>query len=94
MPYIGKDRRARYDERLSLLAETIEDVTPGGDINYLVTSLLRAWLEKRGLSYAALAEAVGVIETAKLELYRRVAAPYEDLKITENGDVYGDLTGD
>ena len=31
---------------------------------------------------------VGVLECAKLELYRRLAAPYEDLKIEDNGDVY------
>ena len=33
---------------------------------------------------------IGVLECAKLELYRRVAAPYEDDKIDENGDVYQD----
>jgi hypothetical protein len=33
-------------------------------------------------------EAIGVLECAKLELYRRVAAPYEDEKIAESGDVY------
>jgi hypothetical protein len=93
MPYITSDRRARYDERLNALNETIDDSTPGGDINYIVTSVLAAWIEKRGLSYAALAEAVGVIETSKLELYRRVAAPYEDDKIAENGDVYARLEG-
>jgi len=92
MPYISSDRRARYEERLNALSATIDDATPGGDINYIVTSVLAAWIEKRGLNYAALAEAVGVIETAKLELYRRVAAPYEDDKIVENGDVYSDLT--
>jgi len=31
---------------------------------------------------------VGVLECAKLELYRRIAAPYEDEKIVETGDVY------
>jgi len=31
---------------------------------------------------------VGVLECAKMELYRRVAAPYEDKKKEENGDVY------
>ena len=31
---------------------------------------------------------IGALECAKLELYRRVAAPYEDDKIIENGDVY------
>ena len=38
--------------------------------------------------YAHLNEAIGVLECAKLELYRRVAAPYEDEKIAESGDVY------
>lgn len=31
---------------------------------------------------------LGAIEAAKLEFYRRVAAPYEDKKCMENGDVY------
>ena len=35
------------------------------------------------------AEVLGVLECVKLELYRRVAAPYEDKKCQENGDVYG-----
>jgi len=38
--------------------------------------------------YAHLNEVVGVLECAKLELYRRVVAPYEDQKMTESGDVY------
>ena len=32
--------------------------------------------------------AIGVLECAKLELYRRVVAMYEDGKIKENGDVF------
>jgi hypothetical protein len=30
------------------------------------------------------------LETAKFEFYRRLAASYEDEKIAENGDVYGE----
>jgi len=30
----------------------------------------------------------GVLRCVELELYRRLAAPYEDLKCAENGDVY------
>ena len=30
----------------------------------------------------------GVLECAKLELYRRIAAPYEDDRLTEHGEVY------
>jgi hypothetical protein len=92
MPYIVAERRALYDERLSALVDTIDDSTPGGDINYIVTSVLAGWIDKRGVNYAALAEATGVVETAKLELYRRVAAHYEDRKMAENGDAYGGLT--
>jgi hypothetical protein len=38
--------------------------------------------------YAHLNEAIGVLECAKLELYRRIAAPYEDRKMGETGEVY------
>ena len=31
---------------------------------------------------------IGVLECAKLELYRRLIAPYEDVKIIDDGDVY------
>jgi hypothetical protein len=40
------------------------------------------------LRYAHINEAIGALECAKLELYRRVAAPYEDEKMKESGDVY------
>jgi len=36
-------------------------------------------------------EVIGVLECAKLELYRRVAAPYEERKRIENGEVYAVL---
>lgn len=40
------------------------------------------------LSYADINEAIGALECAKLELYRRIAVPYENRKLAENGDVY------
>ena len=40
------------------------------------------------VEYARINELIGVLECAKLELYRRIAVPYEDTKIAENGDVY------
>jgi hypothetical protein len=30
---------------------------------------------------------IGALENCKMELYRRKIAPYEDIKIEENGDV-------
>lgn len=94
MPYIAQERRPRYEEAIVALEAAIDAETPGGDINYIITRLLIDWIRKRGLSYAILADAVGVMETAKLELYRRVAGPYEDRKSEENGDVYRDLVVD
>jgi hypothetical protein len=39
-------------------------------------------------SYQSINDVLGALEGAKLEFYRRIAAPYEDTKIQENGDVY------
>lgn len=59
-----------------------------GQLNFCISDLLDYYIRKRGLSYSTLNEVIGVLECAKLELYRRVASPYEDAKIEENGDVY------
>jgi hypothetical protein len=82
MPYVKRTERARLDGGGP--AET------PGELNYLVTRLVDGYLGRKGLSYASLNEAVGVLECAKLELYRRIVARYEDRKIAdpENGDVY------
>jgi hypothetical protein len=61
-------------------------VTPG-DLNYLITNLIHAHIEFHGTSYLVFNEVMGVLECAKMELYRRHVAPYEDTKIEQNGDV-------
>jgi hypothetical protein len=60
----------------------------GGDLNYLVTQLCQELLEVKGESYSTYNEIIGALECAKLELYRRKIAGYEDKKIAENGDVW------
>lgn len=83
MPYI--DQAARDALALS--------VPPGdaGALNYAITRMVAQFIGRRGLRYAAINEAIGVLECAKLELYRRIAAPYEDEKLTAHGDVYDPL---
>ena len=44
-------------------------------------------LKHYGLNYANANKLMGVLECSKLELYRRLIAPYEDTKVNENGDV-------
>ena len=81
MPYIDGPARERIDAGGS--AET------AGELNYAITRLVDAYLVRRGgIRYAHLNEVVGALECAKLELYRRLAAPYEDEKLRATGDVY------
>jgi len=81
MPYIDKTLRRK-------LAEGEAAESPG-ELNYLITQMVDDYIRRKGgVRYAHLNEAVGVLECVKLELYRRIAAPYEDRKCEESGDVY------
>jgi hypothetical protein len=85
MPYIAKSDR----ERFKPLLDYIEDatITCAGELNYLLTQLTYAYLRQRKESYQSYNDAMGALEGAKLELYRRSIAKYEDVKIVTNGDV-------
>jgi hypothetical protein len=65
--------------------------TDPGELNYQFTRLALDYFgrvsELRG-GYQAINDVLGALEGAKLEFYRRIAAPYEDSKIVANGDVY------
>lgn len=87
MPYIKMEDRPKYDGLLGeligiLKSQPVERID--GELNYIITRILK---EAYPLRYFNLNRAMGVLECAKLEFYRRVAAPYEDIKIKENGDV-------
>jgi hypothetical protein len=80
MPYIA-DKERRLDIDQGMAPENI------GELNYAITRLVDRYLSG-AVDYASINAAIGVLECAKLELYRRVAAPYESAKIAINGDVY------
>lgn len=80
MPYISKERRAAVQHWGPVFDSP-------GDMNYYITKAIADWLPDYP-SYADFNTVIGVLECAKLELYRRMVAPYEDQKIEENGDVY------
>lgn len=87
MPYIKMENRPKYEKALGeligiLKAQPVEGID--GELNYIITRILK---ESYPLRYFNLNRAVGVLECCKIEFYRRVAAPYEDTKIKENGDV-------
>lgn len=79
MPYIKKDNR--------ILVEEIGAIN-SGDLNYLITKLCNDYVRRKGLCYDTINEIIGVLTCAGAEFYRRVAVPYEDKKMKENGDVY------
>lgn len=90
MPYIKSEDRPRYDTLLQefdrLVGHPDRIITPG-EVNYVLTQCLHTIIRRHGLRYSIVNDLIGVLECCKLELYRRVAVPYENKKIEENGDV-------
>jgi len=87
MPYIESGQRKWFDDDLQRLGAKLARVATAGDLNYILTKIILAYLgnEPHYLEFNA---AVGILECVKQELYRRRVAPYEDEKIKENGDAY------
>lgn len=83
MPYIRPSTRDKFADGLPRLAPQ----NPG-ELNYLFSSLVAAYLDLVGWNYQSFNDVIGALDGAKMEFYRRHVAPYEDRKIAENGDVY------
>jgi len=90
MPYLVADERLDIEGIIPHLSKAI--LTPGttlpGNINFAVSSLVNEIVADRGESYALYNTILGALECSKLEIYRRMVAPYEDEKQKENGDVF------
>jgi F0F1-type ATP synthase gamma subunit len=96
-------RIVNHEERLSKLEGELEDVANitylaeylsstkdndfVGALNYLITYIVKHRIKRHGLKYGVISSIVGTLTCTMLEFYRRVASPYEDKKIKENGDV-------
>ena len=89
MPYIKNTDRKQFDIHINELITALHAVPENieGNLNYIISSLVDGLLES-GVKYKKLNALVGALECAKLEFYMRVARPYEDEKIIENGEVY------
>lgn len=77
MPYIKQEDRVEAE---------LYPCSPG-ELNFAITKIVVRYLDDHP-RYHNYAEAVAALECAKLELYRRMVAPYENKKCLENGDVY------
>ena len=80
MPYLDKAVRASLEDgRLPMT---------GGELNYIISTVIDNFITRKGLSYATLNEALGALECSKLEVYRCIIGPYEDYKAKTNGGVF------
>ncbi len=84
MPYITPERRKAFDDLMEKMAP---EVGNEGELNYCIYRLATLVIDRIGESYSNLSMCSSAMEHAKLEWYRRRLAPYEDVKIAENGDI-------
>jgi len=82
LPYIAQEKRKQF-EGIVELAKKLDSV---GELNYLITRICDHYSASNG--YKKVNDIVGALECVKAEFYRRIAAPYEDYKKNENGEVY------
>ena len=91
MPYIDMEHRAILDRAIQEARTPFalgKEIADAGELNYIVTKVIRGYLVERGVNYQTMNDIVGALESCKAEFQRRVVAPYEDIKEKENGDVY------
>jgi len=89
MPYIRQSDRYHIvvKEKPNYPKINIDEVKSAGDIQYAIAYMLKNYMERKGLNYQNCNDVMGALAGAQMEFYRKVVAPYEDLKIEENGDV-------
>ena len=89
MPYLKTEQKIYFDDLLVRLKR--HSISTSGELNFLITELVKQFL-KDGYNYEKLNAVVGALECAKTEFQRRIVGPYENLKISINGDVYEDFS--
>ena len=89
MPYANKAIADRLDNYPAELPTSM------GELSYVLTRVAVSYLGSLGRPLKAkdLGDVIAALETTKLEFYRRVVGPYEQLKCEQNGDCYWDLPG-
>lgn len=78
------------DESITRLLTIMKDMGEDarkGILNYVITKIVLGVIGDE-LKYGKINDVVGAMECCKMELYRRLAIPYEDQKSIANGDVY------
>jgi len=87
MPYIEQERRKEI-QSVNLGMIDYDEILTAGELNFAISKIIAVYLSNNGTQYRTINDILGALEGAKLEFYRRVAVPYEERKIEENGDIY------
>lgn len=92
MPYITQTRRdlIAVPQPKQGTAHTLN----AGELTYLLTVCVEQYRADHGTKFQTFAEIVAALEQAKDEFQRRVVHPYEDTKISVDGDCYSSVDGD
>lgn len=92
MPYIIQSKRDVLNPAINQLIDALRQLESDdernnfeGNLNYAISTVISKVYNR---SYRSVNDVVGVLESIKLEYYRRRAAPYEDQKCRDNSDVY------
>ena len=92
IPYIKKEKRLNFDEAINKLVALLKSSTDAGmhDNGNVVYAIYRLLIDiySHG-NFEIKSNALKVLESAKLEYYRKVMAIYEELKEKENGSIDG-----
>lgn len=90
MPYIKQEYRGKLDDAMGIVASAMQAVPDDKQVgawNYFITQFFVSGMPKE-FAYQYIVNVLGTLEAVKLEFYRRMASPYEDVKKEENGDAY------
>lgn len=87
MPYVERTKRPSLDEAIEPMLKKIALGRSKGEINYVITRMVLAWLRQKGQSYDAISDVKAVLDDVRSEFHDKVMRPYEDRKKAENGDV-------
>lgn len=87
MPYIAPHRRQLVTTQPEPKHGVAEPISPG-ELVYQLTAVIEQYREQRGTNFTTINDIRGALDSTKDEFNRRVAHPYEDRKLEENGDVY------
>ena len=82
MPYIKQEDRFYMDVVVKSMISN--DVQPNGKLNYVLYKLCKDTVFPGYNNYK---NYIAELRQCATEIERRILAPYEDLKIQENGDV-------